>query len=117
MGSDARTCSDCAGQAGAVVALDTKKKSLAFVIKLMQRPGRTRNYLRVSRSLLIDSVCQQVLDIPESKLSGQFSVNFEGEAGIDAGGRLAWSWSTERWGFSLTFHSDELVTALHRQWS
>jgi hypothetical protein len=62
-------------------------------------------------------VCQQVLDIPESKLSGQFSVNFEGEAGIDAGGRLAWSWSTDRWGFSLTFHSDELVTALHRQWS
>ena len=101
-------------QAGAVVALDTKKKSLAFVIKLMQPPGRTRNYLRVTRNFLIDSVCQQVLNIPERQLVGQFSVNFEGEAGIDAGGRLAWSWRSDFRFVSLVFYCKE--STLNTRW-
>eukprot|EP00040_Diaphanoeca_grandis_P033352 m.204173 g.204173 ORF g.204173 m.204173 type:complete len:1153 (-) comp32880_c2_seq2:143-3601(-) len=73
-------------EAGAMVPLDKKKKALAFTVELLRKSSTQRVYLKISRNLLVDSVCTQILNVSADKLAGKLSVSFEGELGIDAGG-------------------------------
>eukprot|EP00750_Incisomonas_marina_P009279 INCI15882.1.p1 GENE.INCI15882.1~~INCI15882.1.p1 ORF type:complete len:987 (+),score=138.56 INCI15882.1:207-3167(+) len=78
---------------GQIIALSHKKEALFECIQSM-RTARGRLHLRVSRATLVDDVVQGILAVPRANLLCKFSVRFEGEAGIDAGGLTAEMYSS-----------------------
>lgn len=78
---------------GQIIALSHKKEALFECIQSM-RTARGRLHLGVSRATLVDDVVQGILGAPRANLLCKFSVRFEGEAGIDAGGLTAEMYSS-----------------------
>lgn len=78
---------------GQIVALQNKKEALFECIQSM-RSSRGRLYLRIRREALVDDVAQALLSAPRSDLLRKFSVQFDGEPGVDAGGLTAEMYSS-----------------------
>jgi hypothetical protein len=92
---------------GSIVALQHKKEALYECIQSMRLlTPNGRLPLTVRRDSLVEDVMQGLLTVPKDALLCKFSVRFEGEPGIDAGGLTAEMYSAF---FSALVATDSLL--------